>query len=137
MNADEQFVREQWGQVSVTNFYAGTRVCVEAWNIWLSCGWTSRVGHTASDKKMWGEAAAFTRARLAEIADVKEEIAAIKAFLEDCATVIDYEKNYPHDESANASLRKWTKRKEALDRIFAREQAALAELQRGMVVKET
>ena len=78
-------------------------------------------------------AAAFTRKRLAEIADVEKEIATIETCIDDCLTVIDYERDYPSDESANIYLRTRINRKDALNRILTREQAALAELKRGMM----
>jgi len=68
MTEDERVVREAWESVSCTNFFAGTRCCVEAWFIWLPCNWTSRIGDTPSDEVMWSAAAEFTRQRQREIA---------------------------------------------------------------------
>lgn len=112
MSSNEEYVRARWQSVSVTDWYAGTSTLTQAWSIWLPCGWTSPVGGTATDAEMWSAARAFTEQREQAIANVEDEIEWL---------------NWPSVK--NVCTREGDL---ARCRIIAREQAALAELQRGL-----
>jgi hypothetical protein len=106
---EEAYVRERWKVIEVTNTYAGTHCAVEAWSVWLPCGWRSSVGSISADAQMWHDAYLFTVKREAEIADIQAEI----AWLE-----------WPSTKNNSIG--------DIRERIIAREQSALAELRRGM-----
>ncbi len=114
MNADEQFVRENWEPDAKIPIDAETTLCLD------DPYWTreNRVDDQLDNDHL-SAAAAFTRNRLAEIADVEAEIALLEKV-----------------EVSETTLGQALNDARTLHRVQIREQAALAELQSGMIVKE-
>jgi len=106
MSEDEKFVREHFDGV----WLRGARKS----GCWVQWGEASLGRLVFSEAEAWSAAAAFTRQRLEEIRQVEEEIENIRSSSEGLQENGEYY------------------RMRVFDRILAREQAALAELKRGM-----
>ena len=106
MEDNEKLVRDTWEQIIVSG---------ENWPLrGADCCGVSLLRGTAIFRRptweeVWADASEFTIRRLAEIAEVKEEIEALKS-----------------------EMSTWRHRYPEWDRILAREQTALAELRKGM-----
>jgi len=118
---DEEYVRSRWEQVSVTDWYAGQPCSVEAWSVQLY-RWTSRIGNTATDAKMWANALEFTRECERKIAELKWEISLQKLLLSNADALPQEERN-PHDHDAD---------RDAIARTVGRLEEIMTNLQLGM-----
>ena len=108
MSADEKLVRAAWKDTSL----GGLRVYeIRAFHLYL--GAWKHEGTVKNKEAIWAAAAEFTIQRQQEIAELREEILALRDRM--------------------AYLAHWQPEDGAIyARTVAREQAALAELQRGM-----
>lgn len=107
--SDEQFVRSRWGWVQVRTAEPYEGIPQGKWSVRIPLLPFSQIGFP-SEVEAWSAAAAFTREREEQIRQVEEEIALVGGIGHmapcECCGV--------------------------RDRILAREQAALAELKKGM-----
>jgi hypothetical protein len=104
---DEEYVRSKWEAVEVE------QDCYADWYYSLG-GIYDSTQHFSTEEETWSAAAEFTRQREEEIRQVEAEVAmARKLFME--SAVFD-------TNSSETAI---------FDRIFAREQQALADLKRG------
>ena len=116
MNQDEQFVREKWEEVREQ-----VQACVheapvnQHGFVFVRCGEDEEMIGSGTYRERWAAAAEFTRNRLEQIRQVEEEIEEIRGPLcrdQACVRCVIH------------------------TRILAREQAALADLRRGMKEKK-
>jgi hypothetical protein len=126
----EQFVREHWEQVT----YSDTAVGVLAGPHYVIIGGYPNgpqkfAAYRHTPEEAWSAAAEFTRERLEQIRQVEQEVGKV-----------DYEQNeafmlirdVPPKSVHLEMIVMWVRSLCATSRILAREQAALAELKKGM-----
>lgn len=135
MTEDEKFVREQWADVALWDRQMLYGNKEQFWEVELVIAPGSFSRHCKpTQAEAWSAAAEFTRTRLQQIRDVEEEIAWLG-------------KNLPRPprarpgESMSEALRServaaYERDKPTAVRVLDREQAALAELKRGLRVAE-
>ena len=118
MSDAESKVRAAWEKVDARPTHTGHGFVVRLPVIWNQA---LTDGYFKSEEGAWSAALAFTEQRLREIAEVEEEIEILNSEIEE-----------PDDNWKDPS-----QAVEAFLRILDREQAALAELKRGMKAEAT
>jgi hypothetical protein len=114
MDADEEFVRNNWEVVELLHEDDGVRCLLGHKDLDCDCLFTAYASLCGADKKeAIEEAAEFTHERLKQIADMEEEIRILNQ--------VEFPKSFYYVNCPK-------------DRILAREQVILAELRKGMKV---
>lgn len=121
VSADERFVRETWVLVahcdgSYRDYPRGTVLLQDVNNHWF-------------DFKTWSAAAEFTRERLEQIRKSTIDVASTAAKQK---TALEMILIFPWGRAVDEILVDWVQALCSISRIHAREQAALADLKRGM-----
>lgn len=119
--SDEQYVRSKWHAVDIVE-------SCDQWQVGAGeLGIQQRFGWEQTKSAAWSAAAAFTRNREEQIRQLCEEIVLVEIAMESASEELNFK---PLAWHIGQPMR--VHRRARWGRILAREQAALAELKKGM-----